>query len=121
MATQSSVPVDERSTSGREPGCIPHGFGLPTVLQRYGAEQLHVVFGPARHDGIGIHIATIYYMHAGQTVLGRQRRMNRFSHAPVRRSGSSRFGMHNQVRSIVIAGLGQMRLVANPAMVALDA
>ena len=93
----------------------------PSVLQRHGAEQLHVVFGPDRHDGIGIHLATISYMHAGQTVLGCQRRMNRFSHAPVRRGRRSRFGLHKQVRSIVITGLGQMHLVANPAMVALDA
>jgi hypothetical protein len=45
------------------------GLSLPTVLQRDGAQQLNVVLGPARHDGIGIHIAPIHHMRAGEAVL----------------------------------------------------
>src|SRR6266699_4382157 len=47
--------------------------------------------------------------------------MRRFRHDPVRCRCHGRFGMHNEVRSVVITRLGQMNLVANPGLVPLDA
>ena len=47
--------------------------------------------------------------------------MRRFRHDPVRGRRRGRFGMHNEVRSVVITRFGQMHLVANPGLVPLDA
>jgi hypothetical protein len=83
-------------------------FGLPTVLQGDRAKQFHIVFGPARHDGLGIHIASIHHMPAGQAALLLSGMVNRVGHAPVRRGRRGRFGMYDEVRLVVVTGLGHM-------------
>jgi hypothetical protein len=79
-----------------------------------GTEPLDVVVPPARHLQLGIDIASIRPMHAGQPVALLQVVVDRGAPLPVRHGRRRRLDVRDQVWAVRVAGLGEVHFVAHP-------
>lgn len=93
--------------------------GLPGRVANDRSHQPHVVVGLTTHQQLGVDIADVQIMLARKQVLGGQIRMDGRRQIAIgsrRRRGSY---VSDQVGRVIITGSGYVRLVANPAGVAL--
>lgn len=100
----------------REPtGIKPVGrSSLPVGIGTRRAQQVHTVIAWPRHQERGVHLARIHNVSMGQPAFARKCPMNAGSHLIV--GNRTRRGLHlrNEMRPIVVTGLGHMDFIAHP-------
>lgn len=104
------IPVEVEGFDGE--GAL--GARLLLVVLQHRSGQGDVVITRGGHEAVGVDIGGVDEMACRQQVLRRQRRVQRVEHRPVHDRGRCRRDVDDQRWLGVVAGLGQVDLVADP-------
>lgn len=97
------------------------GMMLPAIGAEGGANHIDLILGLGRHQEVGIDIAAVEHMGAGQQITCGSIVYDCRSHHAVRRGGRRRDDLRHQIRLARITGLGEVHLIAHPVGLAFTA
>jgi hypothetical protein len=104
------LPVNNKSLDIEALTCL----GLPFHIWSRRTEQIHVVVLSARHQQFSVKIPRVHDVGRGEQPFLLKRVVYGWCNGAVSDGGRSRLDMRDEVWSLVVAGLSQMDLVANP-------
>ena len=87
---------------------------LSAIGPKGGAHHINVILALCGDQEIGIHIAAVEHMGAGQQLPGGSVVRDRRPHYAVRRGGRRRDNLRNQIGLARITGLCEVHLIAHP-------
>jgi hypothetical protein len=94
---------------------------LPAIGPKGRADHMDVMLVLCGDQEVGIHIAAVKHVGAGQEITGGQIVHERRPHGTIRRGGRRGDHLRDQIRLIRITGLGEVELITHPVGIAFTA